>query len=283
MALGARHRADARLDDDERVGRVGEAVVFGDDAELHLESDGHAGLSWSADPPVRGRLEAFVRRTIPVSIGDVRPEMAGRCRGIIRGDPRAGRGPAARARRARPARPRRPPAARRARSRSSWATIGASASTTSAKPSRRMTRQAPAAAGHALGDDRLERGDRPRQAELVLEPERARGVGDQVAEPDHRPRRRGSRCGAAPAGAPEPATSRAPSVDRPGPPRPSRSPAAPGRGRRGSSSSRTPGAAPRSAGRGARGAPGRARRRRRRAAGAAGGRRARSAGRARRA
>ena len=44
MALGARDGPDARLDDDERVGRVGEAVVLGDDAELHLESDGHAGL-----------------------------------------------------------------------------------------------------------------------------------------------------------------------------------------------------------------------------------------------
>ena len=45
MALRARDGADARLDDDERVGRVGEAVVLGDDAELHLESDGHPGLS----------------------------------------------------------------------------------------------------------------------------------------------------------------------------------------------------------------------------------------------
>ena len=74
-----------------------------------------------------------------------------------------------------------------ARSRSSWATIGASASTSSVNPSSRTTRQAPAAAGHALGDERLQRRDRPRQAELVLEAQRPGRVRDQVAEPDHRP------------------------------------------------------------------------------------------------
>ena len=45
VALGARDGTDARLDDDERVGRVGESVVLGDDAELHLEPYGHPGLS----------------------------------------------------------------------------------------------------------------------------------------------------------------------------------------------------------------------------------------------
>ena len=45
MALRAGDGADARLDDDEGVGRVVEAVVLGDEAELQLESGGHAGLS----------------------------------------------------------------------------------------------------------------------------------------------------------------------------------------------------------------------------------------------
>jgi hypothetical protein len=45
VALGARDRPDARFDDHERVGRVGESVVFGDDADLHVEPYGHPGLS----------------------------------------------------------------------------------------------------------------------------------------------------------------------------------------------------------------------------------------------
>ena len=45
MTLRARHGSDARLDDDERVGRIGEAIVFGNDAEFHLEPYGHPGLS----------------------------------------------------------------------------------------------------------------------------------------------------------------------------------------------------------------------------------------------
>ena len=60
--------------------------------------------------------------------------MAGRCRGLYAADLRAGRAPAARARRPRRAPPRRPPAAPGSRSRSSWATIGASASTIEAEP-----------------------------------------------------------------------------------------------------------------------------------------------------
>ena len=43
MPLRARDRTHARLDDDEGVGRVGEAVVLGDDAELHLQSNGQSG------------------------------------------------------------------------------------------------------------------------------------------------------------------------------------------------------------------------------------------------
>ncbi len=44
VPLRARHRADAGLDDDDRVRRVGEAIVLGDDTELHMEADGHVPL-----------------------------------------------------------------------------------------------------------------------------------------------------------------------------------------------------------------------------------------------
>ena len=73
------------------------------------------------------------------------------------------------------------------RSRSSWATIGASASTTSANPSSWSTRHAAGRGGDPFRDDRLEGRDRARQPELVLEPERACRVGHQVADPRHRP------------------------------------------------------------------------------------------------
>ena len=136
------------------------------------------------------------------------------------------------------------------RRRSSWATIGASASTTSVNPSSRSTRQAPAAAGTrsatsasnvAIARDRRSSSSSPR-------PRAASGM--QVADPDHRP---------LPLAAHRDASRRArPAADEPravglGADLPGawRSPAARGRGRRASSSSRTPGAAPRSAGRGA--------------------------------
>ncbi|MEJ7696754.1 MAG: hypothetical protein WKF78_09120 [Candidatus Limnocylindrales bacterium] len=45
MALRARHGAHARLDHDERIRRVGQAVVLGDESELQLETGSHAGLS----------------------------------------------------------------------------------------------------------------------------------------------------------------------------------------------------------------------------------------------
>ncbi len=45
VALRSRDGSDARLDDDDRVGRVGYAIWLGNDAELHLETDGHAALS----------------------------------------------------------------------------------------------------------------------------------------------------------------------------------------------------------------------------------------------
>ena len=44
MTLGPRDGTDARFDDDERVGRVGESIMLGDDAELHVEPYGHPGL-----------------------------------------------------------------------------------------------------------------------------------------------------------------------------------------------------------------------------------------------
>jgi len=40
--LGTGRRADRRLDDGDGVRGVLEAVVLGHEAELHLESDGHA-------------------------------------------------------------------------------------------------------------------------------------------------------------------------------------------------------------------------------------------------
>jgi hypothetical protein len=45
VPLRARHRTHARFDDDERVRRVGEAIVLGDETELQLESGAQAGLS----------------------------------------------------------------------------------------------------------------------------------------------------------------------------------------------------------------------------------------------
>jgi hypothetical protein len=45
MALRPGDRADARLDDHDRVGRVGGAIGLGDHAELHLQSDGQVRVS----------------------------------------------------------------------------------------------------------------------------------------------------------------------------------------------------------------------------------------------
>ena len=45
VSLRPRDGSHARLDDDDRVGRVGYAIWLGNDAELHLETDGHAALS----------------------------------------------------------------------------------------------------------------------------------------------------------------------------------------------------------------------------------------------
>jgi hypothetical protein len=44
VALRASHRTDARLDHDQRVGRVGESIVLRDDTELELEPNGHPSL-----------------------------------------------------------------------------------------------------------------------------------------------------------------------------------------------------------------------------------------------
>ena len=58
MALGARDRTHRRLHHDEGVGRVGKAVVLGDESELQLETGGHAGLSYGRtdDGTIRGRI-----------------------------------------------------------------------------------------------------------------------------------------------------------------------------------------------------------------------------------
>ena len=50
VALRPRDGTDARFDDDERVGRVGESIMLGDDTELHVEPYGHPGLSCSGGP-----------------------------------------------------------------------------------------------------------------------------------------------------------------------------------------------------------------------------------------
>ena len=56
VTLGSRDGTDARFDDDERVGRVGESIMLGDDAELHVEPYGHPGLFvFGRAPRRRGR------------------------------------------------------------------------------------------------------------------------------------------------------------------------------------------------------------------------------------
>jgi hypothetical protein len=44
VTLRACDGTDARFNDDERIGRVGESIVLGDHAELHVEPYGHPGL-----------------------------------------------------------------------------------------------------------------------------------------------------------------------------------------------------------------------------------------------
>ena len=139
------------------------------------------------------------------------------------------------------------------------ATIGASASTTSAVPSMRTARQAPWAAGDELGDEPIEGRDGPRPAELVGEPELpGRGIREQLAERPARPPPILA-TGRLVCARREPGSSVAALAMRPSsvaPPwaghRPRRGDhgAGPGRGRRGWWSSRMPGAGPRSGGRG---------------------------------
>ncbi len=107
--------------------------------------------------------------------------------GIIRAGPNDARGRGARARQARPDWRRRLLRSSAWCIRSSWATIGASASTSRANPSRWVTRQAPDDRGHPLGDDRLEGGHGARATQFVLQAQCPRRIGDEVAQPDHRP------------------------------------------------------------------------------------------------
>ena len=201
------------------------------------------------------------RRDDPGRIGWRSPRDGWQVPGIIRGAPRGGRGPAARARRRRRAPPRTPPASSGARSRSSCATIGASASTTRRSPrAGRPGRHRPRPARAPRRWPRRWRSPGPAAA-----PPRARAAraASGIRSPSRRiGRRRGVVIAADPVldaadgrGVGADVVSCAPSSAA-GPPRPSRSRAAPGRGRRASSSSRTPGAAPRSGGRGAPGGRG---------------------------
>jgi hypothetical protein len=140
------------------------------------------------------------------------------------------------------------------RIRSSWATIGASASTSSAGPSIRVARQAPWAAGACsamiasnveIARARRSSSARPsREAALgISSPIRCIGWrrlvtsdGPTAGLPRTRHRRETSRR--------PPGRRWSRRLPRGAPPTRWRSPSAPGRGRRGWSSSRTPGAAP---------------------------------------
>ena len=194
VALRARDRTDARLDHDERVGRVGEAVVLGDDAELHLESNGQSGPLVIGGPwAIRGSRERAGEVRRPTGPGSARvgrdrspEEVAGRLADYTRGparrtwtrSSRTPTPPGAAAKAARSSVP---------RSRSSWATIGASASTSRAKPASRTTRHAPDAAGTRSATSASNVAIARDETELVLEAELAGSVGDQVADPGHRP------------------------------------------------------------------------------------------------
>src|SRR5207249_3537197 len=77
MALRPRDRADRRLDDDDGVRRVGGAVGLGDDAELHLETDGQVRVSrglWGAG----SRRAARNAEAEPEWFGTDAPRLAGR-------------------------------------------------------------------------------------------------------------------------------------------------------------------------------------------------------------
>ena len=81
MALRARDRADRRLDDHDGVGRVGGAVLLGDHAELHLQTDGQVWVSRD-----RGRRESAggtdSARRGPVSVRDERPTVGWQARAV---------------------------------------------------------------------------------------------------------------------------------------------------------------------------------------------------------
>ena len=67
-ALGPRDRAHAGLHHDHAVGGVGQPVGLGHEAEFHLESDGHAGLSASGrrrTAPRHGQMSGRGEREAP--------------------------------------------------------------------------------------------------------------------------------------------------------------------------------------------------------------------------
>ena len=120
--------------------------------------------------------------------------------------------------------------------------MGSSTRTTSASGSMRLQPAGADGGRHALGDDRVPGRDRPGQPELVLQPQPARGLGQQVADPRRAAATHG-RLGVALGHASRPRRDDAVGrhVDRP---RRAHRAQAPGPGRRASWWSRTPAAAP---------------------------------------
>ena len=177
VALRARHRTDARFDHDERIRRVRESVVLGDESELQLESGGHTALSFdvgrATDDPTPDRQMLV-------------PEMAGRCAGLYPGtlatdvDPQSGHADAAWG---------------RGECRDEFGRAQAQLLGHDRRIGLHVDDEAfeaghparPRGGRNALCHDGLERGDGPRQAELLLQPERTRGIGDELADPPHRP------------------------------------------------------------------------------------------------
>ena len=131
---------------------------------------------WSGDGTIRGRIgSTFAPRWL-----------AGP--GIIRGDLRAGRGRATRAPRRRRAPPRTPQGARCAQPE----LLGDDRRVGLDVDGEALQADDPAGTRggrHPLGNERLERGDRPGQAQLVLEAQRPGRIRDEVADPAHRPSR----------------------------------------------------------------------------------------------
>ena len=77
VALRARDCADRRLDHHDRVGRIRRAVRLGDDAELHLQTDGQVRVSRGCGRRMDEGRRGTPRRG-PVSFGTRAPRLAGR-------------------------------------------------------------------------------------------------------------------------------------------------------------------------------------------------------------